>query len=244
MCIMFSPIPSCPASTLPWGWEEGWPHMLSLQGHPALTQVQHSVAVHCGHPKWMTWGSLFWIVNWGPLSVHHHSMMQKAVKVPQRQVSWCQGTPASSHWGFQVFLSSKEQNQTGMTPHAQAEKGARMKMKACRVLLLSQVSPRGEPSGFSSPPRPRLQTSSYIRGINLASTAGPGERRWPCKHLKLEPTGQPSFLPPLQKPQSWRLRGDRRHSLRETSHILSFPQPVQAPSCHGDAAAPRCDGCR
>lgn len=96
---------------------------------PGPNPIQHCVAVHCGHPKWMTWGSLFWIANWGPLSVHHHSMMQKAVQVLQRQVSWCQGTPLSSHWGFQVFLSSKEQNQTGMAPHAQAEKGARIKME-------------------------------------------------------------------------------------------------------------------
>lgn len=40
--ILFSsPVPLSPASTLPWAWEEGGPHLLSLQEHSSLTQVQH-----------------------------------------------------------------------------------------------------------------------------------------------------------------------------------------------------------
>lgn len=63
---------------------------------------------------------------------------------------------------------------------------------ACRLRSLQQANS----SSFSSPPRPQLQTSSYIGGNNLTSIAGSRERRWACKHLKLEPAGQPSFPPP------------------------------------------------
>lgn len=86
---------------------------------------------------------------------------------------------------------------------------------ACHLRSL----PQANSSSFSSPLQPQLQTSSYIGGNSFTSTIGSRERRWACKHLKLEPAGQPSFPPPsLQKPWSCRLRGDRHQSWRDKSH--------------------------
>lgn len=206
------------------------------------------VLAECGRPKWMTpFGSpqpcpLDCKLRTPPPQSNITVGCKELWQVLRRQFYPYQGTPLSSHRVF-GFLAAAGAEPDPVAPQTQAEKGARMKMKAFQVLLLSGVSPQGEPILFSSHHYPDCRHPHVVGALTFLPPA-PGERRWACKHLKLEPAGQPSFSPPLPKPQSWRPRGDRRHSLRETSHILSFPRPVQAPSCHGDAAALRCNGCR
>lgn len=91
-----------------------------------------------------------------------------------------QRTPLSGHWDFQASLSGKEPKETKVAPEPRQ----------------GRCLPQANPAGSHPHHKPQLQTSSRIGGINLPSTAGSGERRWACKHLKLEPAGQPSFLPP------------------------------------------------
>lgn len=111
-----------------------------------------------------------------------------------------------------------------------------MTMKAFQALpAVSGLSHRPTPA--RSHPRHNLNCRHpHILGaMTFLPREAPGSQ-WACKHLKLKPAGPPCF-PPLQKPWSCRVRGDRQRSFGETSHILSFPQPVQAPSCHSNTAA-------
>lgn len=203
--ILFSPFPWSPASTPPWAERKDGPichlskdclsqiqlniwHGISTRGMPS-TQMddlhphpQFSAHWDPTQPVSSPGCSKLWQASQTVLLVLCNSTL-KPLGVSFPPASRPPKNGAETDGGDALSPHSREgyQNEDEGTPGP-----------ACHRRFL----PRASSSSFSSPPRPQLQTSSYIGGNNLPSVVGSRERRWACKHLKLEPAGQPTFPPP------------------------------------------------